>query len=72
MQAFAVMQDKNTFSYVSSLGLKESRADNGRNGKSIKSLPFLFPYAHWAIKTHLMNTLPINSITCIDKGKCLL
>lgn len=37
VQTFAVMQDKNTFSSVCNLGLKVSRADSGRNGKSITS-----------------------------------
>lgn len=65
MQAFAVLQDKNTLRYACNLGLKVSRADSKRNGKSIKSLLFLFPYALWTIKTQL-KTPPINSITFID------
>lgn len=51
MQAFAAMQDKDTFSYVRNLGVKVSRVDSGRNGKFIKRLLLLFAYAFWTIKT---------------------
>lgn len=70
MQAFAVIRDKNIFSYACNLGLKVSRADSGRNGKSIK-FPLLFPHGLWTIKTHLMNTPSISSTTCIDIEKYL-
>lgn len=71
MQALGAMQDKNTFSYVCNLGLKVSRADSGRNGKFIKVSSFC-SLMHSGQLRHLLNAPTINSITCIDIGKCFL